>query len=359
MQDLKVFKILSAEKMCPHFLSISRGGKNSDLPIETILDEDGKKFDLNSLNNHVTNFYSELYRPDPDTGGSIEDFLGPAICNSPLVQGSILTEQEKNELDMPLSPLELEKSLNSSNLKSAPGRDGYSYRIIKKFWPLFKKPLLLCALEGLENNSLPESFKEADIKIIPKKGDTTKIKNWRPISLLSNFYKIVSRAINERLKKISNRILSRAQKGFNQKRYIHEVLINVFETIDYCKRENIQGAIVSIDQSKAFDSVDHLYMEKVYNFFGFGEKIKKWLLAIGTNRKARICLGNNNYTDYFPLGRGHAQGDSPSPLLYNFAAQILLFKIELTEKVARIRCDHSFPGKNSNPLEPFLNESNK
>ena len=147
MQDLKVFEILSAEKMCPHFLSISRGGKNSDSPIETILDEDGKTISLDSLKNHVTNFYSELYRPDPDTGGSIEDFLGPAICNSPLVQGSILTEQEKIELDMPLSALELEKSLNSSNLKSAPGRDGYSYRIIKKFWPLFKKPLLLCALE--------------------------------------------------------------------------------------------------------------------------------------------------------------------------------------------------------------------
>ena len=87
----------------------------------------------------------------------------------------------------------------------------------------------------------PESFLTAQIKLIPKKGDTKKSSNWWPISLLSNFYKIISRAINNRLKIISNRILSRAQKGFNQQRQIQEAIINTLETIDYCKRENIKG----------------------------------------------------------------------------------------------------------------------
>ena len=45
--------------------------------------------------------------------------------------------------------------------------------------------------------------------------------------------------------------------------------------MEYCKRENVKGVFVSIDQSKAFDSVSHEFMTKVYNFFGFGEKIKK------------------------------------------------------------------------------------
>ena len=93
--------------------------------------------------------------------------------------------------------------------------------------------------------------------------------------MLSNFYKIISRAINNRLKVVSNRILSRAQKGFNQKRQIHETILNTIENVDYCKRENVKGVLVSVDQIKAFDSVSHLFMEKVYNFFGFGEKIKK------------------------------------------------------------------------------------
>jgi len=83
---------------------------------------------------------------------------------------------------------------------------------------------------------MPDAFKIARIKLIPKKGDCSKIKNWRPISLLLNFYKIISRLINNRLKKIANGVLSRSQKGFNLSRYIHEVLINSFETMDYCKK---------------------------------------------------------------------------------------------------------------------------
>ena len=78
----------------------------------------------------------------------------------------------------------------------------FSYKFIRSFWDIFRRPLLECAKFGLENGNLPAIFKTANIKLIPKKGDTTNIKNWRPISLLSNFYKILSRAINNRLKKL-------------------------------------------------------------------------------------------------------------------------------------------------------------
>jgi hypothetical protein len=100
---------------------------------------------------------------------------------------------------------------------------------IKTFWPLLRIPLFGVATFGLEKNNLPASFMTADIKLIPKKCDLTQIKNWRPISLLSNFYKIISRAINARLKVVAPRILSRAQKGFVPGRYMHETLINTFE----------------------------------------------------------------------------------------------------------------------------------
>ena len=131
---------------------------------------------------------------------------------------------------------------------------------------------------------------------------------------------------------MSNRILSRAQKGFNQKRQIQETIINTLENIDYWKRKNIKGVLVSVDQSKAFDSVSHSFIETVYDFSGFGDKIKKWLKSIGTGRTACVILGQNIYSEKFNLGKGHAhsQGDSPSPLLYNFAAQILRYSLKLS-----------------------------
>ncbi len=203
--------------------------------------------------------------------------------------------------------------------------DGFSYRFIRNFWEIYRYPLFSVATEGLEQNSLPSFFKTAIIKLIPKKGDASKIKNWRPISLLSNFYKIISRVINTRLQKIVDRVMSRAQKGFTKSRQIQEVIINVMETMDYCSKNGIKGVIVSIDQAKAFDSVSHDYMLKVYKFFGFGDRIIRWLSSIGTNRNAAVRLSDDKLSPAFDLGRGHAQGDSPSPVLYNLVAQIVIF----------------------------------
>jgi hypothetical protein len=85
-----------------------------------------------------------------------------------------------------------------------------------------------------------------------------------------------------------------------------EVIINSMETMDFCKRHNIKGAMVSVDISKAFDSVDHGYMEKVYRFFGLGPRIRKWLSTIGTGRNAQILLANDELSVAFQLEKGHA-----------------------------------------------------
>jgi hypothetical protein len=129
--------------------------------------------------------------------------LGPEICNSDLVRNSKLTEPEKNTLDSELNIEELDEALKQSNFKSAPGRDGFSNNFIRHFWKIFRTPLYAVAKSGLNNDNLPDAFLSADLKLIPKKDDVSDIKNWRPISLLSNFYKVISRAINNRLKKIA------------------------------------------------------------------------------------------------------------------------------------------------------------
>jgi Reverse transcriptase (RNA-dependent DNA polymerase) len=140
----------------------------------------------------------------------------------------------------------------------------------------------------LDEGCLTENFSTAQIKLIPKKGDVSKLKNWRPISLLSNFYKILSRAINNRLKTVVNRVLSRAQKGFNKGRQIQEVIINTSENIEFCKKNGIAGAMICVDQMKAFDSVDHNFMIDALRFFNFGEYFINSIKTIGMGRRACV-----------------------------------------------------------------------
>jgi exonuclease III len=295
--DMKIFECLHAEKVSPLLLNLAKKGHGCD-KLSNIKNDAGVDFENNEeRGRHISDFYRKLYLKDDAVSGSIEEFLGVEICSHPTVTGSKLRDDEREVLDRPLEIVELDQALREANLKLAPGIDGFSYRFITKFWYVYRAALFDTAKEGLENGGLPEFFMTAKIKLIPKKGDVSKVKNWRPISLLSNFFKIISRLINTRLQVVVDRILSRAQKGFTKSRQIQEVIINCMETMNYCRKNNIKGVIASIDQSKAFDSVDHKYMEKVYEFFGFGERIQRWLKSIGTNRKACIQLENNKTTD--------------------------------------------------------------
>ena len=122
----------------------------------------------------------------------------------------------------------------------------------------------------LEKNEMPATFLSANIKLIPKKGDLTKVKNWRPISLLNCFYKIISRVITTRLKKYMDKLTPICQKGYSGSRYCQEVLISIIEGIERCKVENKKGAVISLDIKKAFDSLSHSFLQGVYEFFNFG-----------------------------------------------------------------------------------------
>jgi hypothetical protein len=121
--------------------------------------------------------------------------------------------------------------------------------------------------------------------------------------------------------------MSRAQKGFTNHRYIQEVLINVAEKIAFCKNNNIEGILLSIDQSRAFDTISRKYMTEVFRFFGFSVNFIQILYTIGTNRSAAIIFEDGTLSRNFNLETGRTQGDGPSPLLYNMGEQILLLKI--------------------------------
>ncbi len=284
-------------------------------------------------------YYLKLYKKDEnepeDFTNCIENFLGNEICNNPITLSRKIPEVLKAQLERLISIDELDKSVTQAN-KSACGMDGLSNCFIKKYWHFFRTPLLRYLEAALAKESLTPTFRTGLIKLIPKKGDTSMLTNWRPISLLSCMYKVLSRALNNCLKLACNFIYSRSQQGFTSNRYIQEVLINLCETIGYCNSNNIPACIVAIDQSKAFDSISHKYMAEAYNFFGLGENFIKLLLTLGSGRNACISYDDGSISPPFNLEQGRTQGNGPSPCEYNIGQQILLLKIELCPEIASV-----------------------
>ncbi len=212
VKSMKIFSCLNSEKPSPIFLSLART-RNANAQLKSITHINGSPIAENDdhvekLVSYFENIYKNTDSIDLNSSMGISDFLGEDIASHPLVTNSKLTKDEYVALDAPLSLAELDKSIDKCNIKSALGIDGLSNAFIKQYWQFFRVPLFNYATCCYEKERLTTNFRSASIKLIPKKGDKTEMKNWRPISLLSNLYKIISRAINMRLNPIVNRICS-------------------------------------------------------------------------------------------------------------------------------------------------------
>ena len=93
--------------------------------------------------------------------------------------------------------------------------------------------------------------------------------------------------------------------------------------IAHCKTNNIFGTLLSIDQSRAFDTISHKYMNEVFKFFRLASNFIQKLNTRGTNRTASILYEDDTLSPQFRLETCRTQGDSPFPLIYNMGEQIL------------------------------------
>ena len=137
------YDILHAEKITPTFLKLLKVNKDEGR-IRDIADDSGTAFaSEREREEYIVKFYENLYKRDENIirhENSIEEFLGDNLCNHPLVLGCKLSEGEKANFEQPFSLLELDRSLEGSNMKSAPGEDGINNKFIKKILELFKGP---------------------------------------------------------------------------------------------------------------------------------------------------------------------------------------------------------------------------
>ncbi len=127
--------------------------------------------------------------------------------------------EERGSLERPVTADELYEALRSCNTNSAPGIDGINNRFIKKFWQFFRQLLFEYTNECITKGQLTDNFRTALIRLIPKKGYTSQVKNCRPISLLSCFYKIISNAVNKRLNEVIDKVTSLNQKVYKKGTY--------------------------------------------------------------------------------------------------------------------------------------------
>jgi len=308
-------------------------GKENNLmdDCEQICDDNNRKFECPNLRRkYISNYYGELYKKKLDMLMSIEEFLGRDTLELDWLLEKKLNEDERMSLEGDITLEEVDRALKTCNMNSSSGWDGISNKVIKLYFPYLGPLLVKLARNCFETSELNTSFKLGQIKLIPKKGEASKIGDWRPITLLSCGYKLISGTIAFRMEGFLDKIIGRAQKGFMGKKFMSTCTINIMDRIGGAWHHREPLGIMCIDFNKAFDSVEHMFIENVLKFFNFGDNFINMIKTLLHNRQSMVRVGDM-LTEPFDIKRGTPQGDRISPYIFIICIEILLIKLKRLE----------------------------
>ena len=217
----------------------------------------------------------------------------------------------------PNSTESIEKLINNLKERTATGYDHIDVRLVKDLKKVISPYLSKLINLGYQINKFPICLKIAIIKPIYKAEDHNLISNYRPIAILPIISKIYERAAIDQMMnfKIANNLLTATQHAYQKYHStvtcLAEIVNHIYKMLD----QKLETAIVKIDLSKAFDTINHQKLIFKLRNLGLDENSLKWIASYLENRAQKTKFKHFTSTQE-PINTGVPQGSILGPLLF-------------------------------------------
>ena len=258
----------------------------------------------NMFNNYFTNIGPELSKDiTAPTNVSIYDYL-----------------ENRNSNNLFLTPVnedEVIRAVNNWESKTSTDCEDISMHLVKEVINSIAKPITYICNLSFTSGVFPEKMKIAKVIPLFKSGDKYMCTNYRPISLLPQFSKILEKLFSSRLDSFitKHKLINPSQYGFQQNMSTCHALIDLVDAITQSLDAKKYAIGVFIDLKKAFDTVDHKLLCKKMEFLGIRGGAFNWLNSFLENRKQFVSIDKCNST-VRNISCGVPQGSILGPKLF-------------------------------------------
>ena len=260
-------------------------------------------------------FYQQLYTAD-----------GKVSYNLDLKPEAEVPEGLAAKNNMAFTEEEYAVAVKSMKNNSCPGCDGLPVEVYKVFWADLSGPLKECLELSFHEDILHASARQGVVNVIPKGNkDTRYLANLRPITLLNVDYKILEKAVANRMIPALQEIIHTDQKGFLPGRRITANIRRILDVVTHAD-EKCDGLILSCDYLKCFDMIEFGCIQEAMKLFGFSDTLCKWIRIMYT----AFCLkvqNNGEFSTSFVVSRGVHQGGPASNGIFLCVAELIAISL--------------------------------
>jgi hypothetical protein len=174
----------------------------------------------------------------------------------------------------------------------------------------------------------------AKVKPLYKKGDRYDIKNYRPMSLISVFAKLLERLMFNRMISFlsQNKLFTEVQNGFRKGKCIDTAIQSFIEVVQESLDKGLHTIGIFIDLTKAYDILNHILLLDKLSFYGIRGTVNSWFKSYLTDRRQFIEIKQSDSSNVREIKHSVPQG-SVLGLLFLLYINDLLSNIHCTKLV--------------------------